>query len=139
GEFFEGLGNRMRWLEGSVKGTIHGRWARGIDMRQFLTTVMWTLAFSAPAWAQSGGDAQKPPGDGQQQDDEARRREWRDRMDRMRNASPEARDQMRADGYVRMLTRTYELTDEQQKQVREEVVRSEKEYREALGGEGEKR
>src|SRR5207302_10362277 len=107
-------------------------------MRQFMQIVMWTLAFSTPAWAQASGDAQKPPGEGQQQDDEARRREWRDRMDRMRNASPEARDQMRADGYVRMLTRTYELTDEQQRQVREEVVRSQKEYRESLGDDGKK-
>jgi hypothetical protein len=54
----------------------------------------------------------------------------------MMDATPEERRQMRMDGWLDMVARTYELTDEQRGPVREEIVKMSDEYRQSLGDDG---
>ena len=51
----------------------------------------------------------------------------------MADASREQRLEMRVDWQVSMMTRTYDLTEEQQERVRAEVARMSDEYRQAMG------
>ncbi len=67
-----------------------------------------------------------------------RRQRWRERMEQMASATPEERQEMRLDWRVSMLTRTYELSEEQQGKVRAELKKMNDERREALGPDAEK-
>ncbi|MCK6485723.1 MAG: hypothetical protein L6R00_16475 [Phycisphaerae bacterium] len=60
-------------------------------------------------------------------------RGMRERMERMRNASPEERRRMELDGWADMMVRTYDLDDAQRATVREEIQRISDEYRATLG------
>ncbi len=70
--------------------------------------------------------------------DDDRRQQWRERMEQMASATPEERQAMRLDWRVTMLTRTYELSEEQQGKVRAELKRMNDERRESLGPDAEK-
>jgi len=94
---------------------------------------------SMPALAQQQDgedqDQDQTSQDDQQQDQhgERRRGEWRNGMRRMMDASPEERRKMRLDWTMSMLTRTYDLAEDQQKEVRTEVEKMSKEYYDSLG------
>lgn len=66
-----------------------------------------------------------------------RGRGGRDFGRRMMEATPEEARQMRIDGWVQMLTRTYELSEEQQAKVKAEVTKISDEYRASLGKDAE--
>ena len=70
--------------------------------------------------------------------DEDRRQQWRERREQMASATPEERQKMRLDWRVSMLTRTYELSEEQQGMVRAERKRMNDERRKSLGPDAEK-
>ena len=70
--------------------------------------------------------------------DEDRRQQWRERREQMASATPEERQKMRLDWRVSMLTRTYELSEEQQGMVRAELKRMNDERRKSLGPDAEK-
>ncbi len=70
--------------------------------------------------------------------DEGRRQQWRGRMEQMASATPRERQEMRLDWRVSMLTRTYELSEEQQGTVRAELKQMNDERRESLGPDAEK-
>ena len=67
-----------------------------------------------------------------------RRQQWRGRMEQMASATEEERQEMRLDWRVSMLTRTYELSEEQQGKVRAELKKMNNERRASLGPDGEK-
>ena len=69
---------------------------------------------------------------------EDRRQQWRERREQMASATPEERQKMRLDWRVSMLTRTYELSEEQQGKVRAELKRMNDERRKSLGPDAEK-
>ncbi len=70
--------------------------------------------------------------------DDDRRQQWRERMEQMASATTQERQEMRLDWRVSMLTRTYELTEEQQSTVRAELKQMNDERRKALGPDAEK-
>jgi len=59
-------------------------------------------------------------------------------MEQMRNATPQQRQQMRIDGWMGMVTRTYDLKENQKDNVREELARIVQERTEEMGEDGEK-
>lgn len=112
---------------------------------------LWSCAVAMltaiPVFAQTAG--REPSGDNQPERPRQRGRDrggderrgdrggFRDRMQRMRDATPEQLRQMRIDGWVDMLTRTYDLSDQQRAQVKAEVTKIGDEYRASLGKDAE--
>ncbi len=95
------------------------------------------VALPAPAQDRAGGAEDQPRSSSDDQEREQRRRRWRERMERMDNATPQERREMRIDRQVAMLTRTYDLTEQQQAMVQAEVERMSKEYQQSLGSDAE--
>lgn len=100
-----------------------------------LTILLMTTAGQSPdEGAPSTADHLEATRQSEQQPDrESRRREWRERREQMRNATPEERVQMRLDRMVNMTARLYELDDSQTEQVRAEIVRMQAEREAAMG------
>ncbi len=66
------------------------------------------------------------------------RQRWRERRERIAFATPEEQREMRLGWRVSMFTRTYELSKEQQREVRVELKRMNDERRKSLGPDAEK-
>jgi hypothetical protein len=104
-------------------------------LRLICFVVLASLSLPTATQAQTPPNPEEQPAtsrDDRRRDDE-RRRQWRERREQMASATSEERRQMRLDWRVSMLTRTYELTEEQQAKVRAEIQKMEKERRESLG------
>jgi hypothetical protein len=95
-------------------------------MQLLFKTWMLSVATVLPGLAQEPGTA---PPDGGEQD----RPRWQQRWREIRDATPEQRREMRLDWMVSMLTRTYELSEEQQTAARQELRQLTEQYREDLG------
>jgi hypothetical protein len=95
-------------------------------MQLLFKTWMLSVASVLPGLAQEPGTA---PADGGEQD----RPRWQQRWREIRDATPEQRREMRLDWMVSMLTRTYELSEEQQTAARQELRQLTEQYREDLG------
>ncbi len=98
-----------------------------------LTLVMLLAALPAAAQDTPSRRGERPDASAAEQDRQQRREGWRERMRRMEGATPEERQDMRLDWQVGMMTRSYELTEVQQKTVRAELEKAAEEYREAMG------
>lgn len=106
-------------------------------MRQVRARHLKTLLIMATVSCVGSAWAQDVPVGGDEQTREQQRRRWRERMEQTARATPEERRRMRVDWQVSMMTRTYELNDEQRAMVRAEFERSSREYRESLGRDAE--
>ena len=110
--------------------------------------VALSLSFGAPL-AQAQPDQPQGDDSGQPRQDQGRRRgrrngptdaerqQWRERQERMRNATPEERRKMMLDGWMDMTTRGYELTADQQATVRKEMEAMDAERRAKMGAEAD--
>ncbi len=109
-------------------------------LRRICVVVLASLILPTLTQAQAPPSRTKGPTPSpeiRRQSDDDRQR-WRERREQMASATPEQREEMRLDWRVSMLTRTYELSDEQQVKVRAELKRMNNERRESLGPDGEK-
>ncbi|MCZ6698384.1 MAG: hypothetical protein O7D94_05565 [Planctomycetota bacterium] len=87
----------------------------------------------APRRFERGGQRDSE-NDGERQE---RRRQWRERMQQYRSATPEERRQLRLDRYVGMTTRMYDLDDTQKSVVRSEINAMAEERRTNMGPDAE--
>lgn len=101
----------------------------------FLATVstLWAQPQSAPP----AGGAQEQPESAGTNDREARRERRRERWERIRNATPAERAEMRIDRMVDRATRTYDLDEMQRVMVKQEMLRIQAERRAAMGADAE--
>lgn len=100
-----------------------------------LTLAMLLPALPAAAQDSLGRRGERPDASSSEQDRQQRPGRWRERMRRMEGATPEERQSMRLDWQMGMMTRSYELTEDQQKNVRAELEKAAQEYRKAMGPE----
>ncbi len=109
-------------------------------VRRICVVVLAALTLPAISQAQAPPSRTQEPApsreDRRRNDD--RRQQWRERMEQMASATQEERQEMRLDWRVSMLTRTYELSEEQQGKVRAELKKMNNERRESLGPDAEK-
>ena len=99
-----------------------------------------TLVMLLPAWPVAAQDSPNRPGErpdssSTEQDRQQRPGRWRERMREMEGATPEERQSLRLDWQVGMMTRSYDLTEAQQKTVRAELEKAAQEYRNSMGPE----
>ncbi len=109
-------------------------------LRRICIVVLASLILPTATQAQAPPNRTEEPApspeDRRERDD--RRQRWRERMEQMASATPEERQEMRLDWRVSMLTRTYELSEEQQGKVRAELKRMNSQRRASLGPDAEK-
>ncbi len=109
-------------------------------LRRILLVVLASLILPTVTQAQAPPNRTEGPAvsrENRRGRDDGRQR-WRERMEQMASATPEERQKMRLDWRVSMLTRTYELSEEQQGMVRAEIERMNDERRKSLGPDAEK-
>lgn len=68
---------------------------------------------------------------------EEERQQWRERMERYRNATPAERANLRLEGMVEMTARNYELNDAEKASVRQEMQTMQSERRAAMGADAD--
>lgn len=98
-----------------------------------LTLAMLWPALPAVAQDSLGRRSERPDASATEQDRQQRPGRWRERMREMQDATPEKRQSLRLDWQVGMMTRSYDLTEAQQKTVRAELEKAAQEYRKAMG------
>lgn len=100
-----------------------------------LTLAMLWPALPAAAQDSPSRRGERPDASSSELDRQQRPGRWRQRMRRMEGATPQERQSLRLDWQVGMMTRSYALTEVQQKTVRAELEKAAQEYREAMGPE----
>jgi hypothetical protein len=109
-------------------------------LRRILIVVLASLVLPTVTQAQAPPSRTEEPAPSREdrRRDEDRRQQWRERREKMASATAEERREMRLDWRVSMLTRTYELSEKQQGEVRAELRRMDDERRESVGPDAEK-
>ena len=100
-----------------------------------LTLVMLWPALPTVAQDSPNRRGERPDASSSEQDRQQRPGRWREAIRRMEGATPQERQSLRLDWQVGMMTRSYELTEDQQKTVRAELEKAAQEYRKAMGPE----
>jgi len=109
-------------------------------LHRILIVVLASLVLPTVTQAQAPPSRTEEPAPSREdrRPDEDRRQQWRERREKMASATAEERREMRLDWRVSVLTRTYELSEKQQGEVRAELRRMNDERRESVGPDAEK-